>query len=96
MPVVVGPKQPSQKKNTKSRTNVDINQPIGKMFIPGGHVIEPKAKAAQVNIPKQDDAADPIVDNEDVFSDPHVEEATVDPDLKQQIVNSADHLALED
>lgn len=90
VPVFVGPKQPSQKKSRKSRTNVDINQPIGKMFIPGGKVIEPTAKAAQVN------AANPIVDEEATLSDPHVEEATVDRELQQQIADSASHLALED
>lgn len=96
MPVVVGPKQPSEKKNQKSRPNVDINQPIGKMFIPGGKVIEPTAKAAQVNITEQDDVANPIVVKEDIFSDPNVETETVDPDLMQQIRDSANHLALED
>ena len=96
MPVVVGPKQPSKKRNTKSKTNVGINQPIGKMLIPGGEVVKSTAKAAQVNAIDQDDVTRPIVDGEATISDPHVEGRTVDPELQRQISNSADYLALED
>ena len=92
VPVFVGPKAPDQK-GKKSQRNVNINQPIGKMFVPGAPVIEPTHKAAQV-IDDVDVVTNPIESTVRNFSDPDVD-GTVDPEHVRQIEHSADHLGLE-
>lgn len=93
VPVTIGPQQPDQKKkkHTDNKINVAINAPIANTIAQGEDAVE---KTAQVEM--QTIAKEPINPKARLYSDPNVEDQTVDDDLATQIEDSADGLALED